>query len=1349
MTPINYFSRSLRTTDDQGQVLIVEEAEILKKGGPKIILGEPGMGKSELIREIGGRLGIQPVSAVRFMLSKNPSSFVIPGKPLLIDALDEAVARREGDAVDLILAQLEYAGAPEFVLTCRAREWQERTVNNLRHIYASQPAIFTLEALTRSEAILFLKQRHATVEAEHVISHLEAHNVADLYGNPLTLNLMGEVAEHDAKLPATRAALFEKVCALTWPEHDSDRCDLGLGKISADQALSAAGAIMAGALLAGSEAVKFAGPVQFQDNDVRLVDLELLPAAGAAQDIIVSKLFQNAGVGRAKPIHRVIAEYLGARWLASEAKTPRAQRRLLAQLHGTGAVPASLRGLHAWLAFHSTAMAQAVIGADPIGVLRYGETANLTSEQADCMFESLNALAELDPYFGAQDWDSYTARGLIIPHLRAKIEAAISATESNAHLRAVLIAGCKQTQLARDLADTLEVVTLSTERFYRERKDAAEALMPHRERVWWQESIAKLRAQGTEDSTRLARDLIQAINCDVTDEVLVETLLAEMGITICPLPPTGIERTHVYRSYERIAEILPAARLTNVVSLLVDHTSLVEDSDWQSTNDLAEIAASLMVRAIDEEMVTSSDADLLWRWLRVFKRSRGFTLTAQKRLQTRLASNDTLRRAIQEYALYVTRPRPSIWMTEIDLEERLVGLSGCSKDIIWFLRRLSGSKNKDPALREDWKDLMRLALGSDGLESELLEASYQFQSGDSQLKAYVQKLLNPISPGRKHKQERLKAKQERKKRIAYERTRRHYSLKRNALRAGDFSEIFDPSQIYLGLGSYHDYTHSERLIAWFGPELESDAMSGFEAVLHRCDIPSPADIAQSYSESKRWNYCYAIMAGLMARQRSGLGFTDLSKDVQTAGLLMCHDNASMCADLDDLNSLRNTLEQVVIPTDKDREDFARLWIEPSLAARCTHAPGLHILARRKSWQQAGAALASEWLIRFPYLPLNVEEELINCLICSGALASLASIAAARHTMAFLDVDRLFTWLAIDILVRFEEVRPDVLGIGAHDPEFIWYLRDIFMLDGQNVVNRVSLEQAKWIVSEFRAQWPKSSLRGSGSGNLNDYNATDFLIAMINRISNDASVECIEAMSTLIAGPADTYSELIRHKAAEQRQKRAEEDFAPIPPKYLSALLTEGPPSNADDLKSLVLEELLIAQKILNGDDLDQVRDFWNESGVPHNENRCRDRLAALIGPTLQLYGIQRITEADMPNTKRADLAFTCGQLQLPMEVKGQWHSEVWQAATDQLDLKYLIDWRSEQRGIYCVFWFGDLPSASGRRLQIQHHGGNAPASADEMRNILIQNIPEARRAMIDVVVLDLTAGKPKPTPIEP
>ena len=413
-----YLPRRLRTMDAQGQVRQVDEVAILSIPGPKIVLGEPGMGKSRLIAEIGQALNVQPIAAVRFLNHKNPRRLVVAGKPLLIDGLDEAMARREGDAVDQILAQLEDAGSPDFILSCRAREWQARTVTNLRQIYSGESAIFNLEALNRKEASVFLAQRYARADAEQVLNHLDERGIAELYSNPLTLGLMGQVAERDIQLPATRAALFEQVCVLLWPEHDPNRHDIGLGEISQDQALSAAGAIMAGMLLAGGEAVTLAGPQQLQDGDIRLADLEDLPGAGAARVIFSSKLFVSVGVNCAKPIHRVIAEFLGARWLAQQASIGRSQRRLLRQLQSNGAVPASLRGLHAWLAFHSSAMAIPVITADPFGVLRYGETTSLTLEQADCMFDALQSVAELDPYFRAQDWDSHSAFCLMRPNLR-------------------------------------------------------------------------------------------------------------------------------------------------------------------------------------------------------------------------------------------------------------------------------------------------------------------------------------------------------------------------------------------------------------------------------------------------------------------------------------------------------------------------------------------------------------------------------------------------------------------------------------------------------------------------------------------------------------------------------------------------------------------------------------------------------------------------------------------------------------------------------------------------------------------------------------------------------------------
>lgn len=517
-------------------------------------------------------------------------------------------------------------------------------------------------------------------------------------------------------------------------------------------------------------------------------------------------------------------------------------------------------------------------------------------------------------------------------------------------------------------------------------------------------------------------------------------------------------------------------------------------------------------------------------------------------------------------------------------------------------------------------------------------------------------------------------------------------------------------------------------------------ITGFEVALHRADLPTAGDVAGGIARSTIYNYCHVILAGLLARLRAARGFDDLSPEVLQVGLLLCLEGIIPCADRD-VKDLQEALEILVVTTPDEREDFASLWIEPSLAAGCSHVPGLYRLAHDVGWQVAGGALAGGWLTSYPDVPESVELELVDCLTYAGAQATLAAVAASRESGVYRNFDHMLSWLAIDVLVRFEHVRPSLDGIGAKNPDFLWFLRNRLRFERGNPGLPVTVAQAKWIVSEFRRAWPYAELRGSGSGDTNPYDATDFLRALIGRLANDTGEEATEALRALADEPADTYSDLVRHMAAEQRQKRAEESFEPLPPARLRELLTEGPPSNADDLKSLVLEELAIAQAKLTGDDLDQVRDFWGDDGVPYDENRCRDRLAAMIGPELTRYGVQRVTEADMPKSKRADLAFACGALQLPMEVKGQWHPEVWDAATGQLDARYLIDWRSGERGIYCVLWFGDLLTKTGRRLKVPPGGLGAPTTTEEMRKMLVNRIPEARRKLIDVVVLDLVTGK--------
>ena len=324
----SYHGRSLRPLDDGGPS--IDERQLLAIHGPSVVLGEPGAGKTRLFEELGRRVGGSPVTALRLIHSKTPERLVRVTTPFLIDGLDQAIASREGEAVDAVLSQLEAAGSREFIISCRAREWQARTVTAMRQAFDGDPSVFELEPISRSDAEDFLRGSFPAADAEGVLRHLERHGLANLYENPLMLRLVGTLADTGAELPRTRGGLLDRVCSVLWPERDEDRFDNHLSRLTEEQVLSSAGAIMAGLLSAGAEAVRLEGPPQ--DGELGIADFRYLPDTEGARPVLSSKLFQGAGVGRAVPIHRIIAEFLAARWLAKRCDTPRVQRRLLAWL---------------------------------------------------------------------------------------------------------------------------------------------------------------------------------------------------------------------------------------------------------------------------------------------------------------------------------------------------------------------------------------------------------------------------------------------------------------------------------------------------------------------------------------------------------------------------------------------------------------------------------------------------------------------------------------------------------------------------------------------------------------------------------------------------------------------------------------------------------------------------------------------------------------------------------------------------------------------------------------------------------------------------------------------------------
>jgi hypothetical protein len=258
------------------------------------------------------------------------------------------------------------------------------------------------------------------------------------------------------------------------------------------------------------------------------------------------------------------------------------------------------------------------------------------------------------------------------------------------------------------------------------------------------------------------------------------------------------------------------------------------------------------------------------------------------------------------------------------------------------------------------------------------------------------------------------------------------------------------------------------------------------------------------------------------------------------------------------------------------------------------------------------------------------------------------------------------------------------------------------------------------------------------GSQNAWDASHFVRDLLTHLSNDSSVE-----ASLALGRLDEHADLVsyrahvRHARASQHARRREVLY--VQPDWAAtvAALSNGRPASAPDLHALLVAHLDDGRRHVAGSNIDAYKRFWNEDSYgrlvdPKPEESCRHVLVDMLRPRLLPLGVLIEPEGHMVADGRADIVAFVPGIKIPIELKRDYHADVWTAIRTQLQRAYTRDRDTSGYGIYVVLWFGE-----GRTRSIPG-GAIRPTSDQEMERMLREAIPADQRERLAVIVIDVS-----------
>ncbi len=1360
-----------------------------------ILLGEPGMGKTtSFIKESKRILSDPPMSARRF-IHKNPEYHPIPKTaPLFIDGIDEVRVDggKSSNAIDHIINILKNYGTPRFRLSCRSGGWFKK--KDFHALSSSQGLntipILQLNPLDDKDVLNFVSQQ--VHDAEVFIRKAYDHGLKAFLYNPLLLSLLLRSVQFQG-WSRSITEIFEKACQQLVCSSNIDDHDGHIPNFedpSQSVSLDVIG-LLSSLLLIGN---KDGWTIQ----DTGSPDILLLNQVSSLNHhTLLAALRSSAFTGdlnQRVPFHRLLSEFLSARFLSHRIQNGASLRRVSSLLVGpTGRILPDLRGVAAWLAAFHSDVRSTLIKIDPLSIAFNGDSTNFSPEQKQ------EWLLNLEKQIHNEDTSSYVTSLGALAQIQSiskiwNIASSSDRSESRQDLVHYLLKGVRHsfrtTHLFKRFSSEPE---LKIEQEYLQK-----ILYDHNwdTRIRYEALLALNKLLiGSPDHGSLMRNLLS----DLTEHRLSDKTHVLLGSLLeltypnilqpeivwdCLVDEPLLDSSNPYwnfysnlceKSNRKELEILLKTltdsptkiipRLANknfsdlVLKLLAQCLELF--GDQKSIIELANWFTLVKIDDFSSQLIPIHCSDQLDRGMNKYMNTaiRGW-LNERKMIQYQLIEHDLI---INEDHI-----------GDINLERRVgikyLGLNVSREFRSWCLNRAIKLSKMKPRVAEElarWSTIesreWKSPLPDEEVTNRVVDTPHLREWNQTRMTRKAEHALG--DPKREEDGWLLSFPN-------FENQRQHeltyLLLHQDELSQGQCPpELLDKLAGIYFQGNREEHNPNTGLEFYLNHEqtLVDATLKGFQSVLNRDDLPDLDKIAEIHEKGQRSHFALPILAAMEENGKSTLCPLSEKGKRRVLGIYM----------------VTNLLQPQDITFFSGMSEYVPQWYEHALSHYPMAVADALVSVHRACVQSK--TNPTKQLVKMAYdetyakvAPLAMRKKIMTIFPtkCSGKqLASLHAVLLTVIRVYNLSSDESEKEdLRKLILHRLRRKNMDVaqeaklLCAGvciARDlclPRFTEFLSTgrmprivhVFDFFESNPFQAIGLNLEEWSSKEL-SQFIRAIGRhlhapivdsGAYSTDHEDMildKHLDLMSLFISELSDRSNRDASQALVSLVCDSSlSAWKRRIEDAQRNQAWRSSAAERKDLTTSQIHRTLYNGPPSYAGDLHGLAVDVLEDLRAQTRNNSSNDWRKYWkwNHSSLylpirPEHEDQCRDRLLSNLEPRFEKYNIDVQPEGRFATDGRSDLRVSHPpDTSILIEIKQNLHLDIWRAINKRLLPIYLHDSKINQYGIYLVLWLGP------EYMNIVSPCGQIPDTHQELADLLEKQIDPTLKNLVSIFVIDVS-----------